>query len=190
MTVSETQQCALRTFPYVRKAQDALFCRIFCDIAAARKALERDRSALTAHIGRACVDTLRLCELNGADMLSELRSKAARNRRRVYKEVDGIWTKFEDETIDLSDLSRLATLREFQTEAYNNKVAHNFNITDINLEFCLLYSELAEAREALESEPAHLGEELADVMIYLLGIAEILGEDLQRAAEALLSERQ
>ena len=186
MTVTETQQRALAAYPYAEAAQDALFCTVFCCFAAALKAQQRDKSALGRCMGRACVDTLRLAQLNSADMLAELRQKTARNRRRKYVEVDGVWLKSEDGTVDTSDLLTYDTLREFQAEAYHNKLVHDFNVTDINLEFCLLYSELAEAREALDQEPEHLGEELADVMIYLLGISEILGVDLQRETEALL----
>ena len=50
---------------------------------------------------------------------------------------------------------------------------------DLNMEFCLAYGELGEAYMAWLKQKEDLGEELADVAIYLLGIAEILGIDLE-----------
>ena len=74
----------------------------------------------------------------------------------------------------------MVDLKELQKQVYQNKVNHGFNTTDLNLEFCLAYGEMAEAYQAwLKSKP-DLGEELADVMIYLLGISEILGIDLEK----------
>lgn len=69
-------------------------------------------------------------------------------------------------------------LRQLQKEVYRNKVDHGFNVTDVNLEFCYLYGELAEAHAAWRNKDSGLGEELADAAIYLLGLSEILGYDL------------
>ena len=70
-------------------------------------------------------------------------------------------------------------LKKLQKEIYQNKVDKGFNITDVNKEFCLLYGEVAEAYETYRKKKEDLGEELADVAIYLLGLAEILGKDLE-----------
>lgn len=74
-------------------------------------------------------------------------------------------------------------LSEIQKRVYKNKLKHNFNVTDVNLEFCLLYGEVAEAYEAWLKKHDNVGEELADVMIYLCGLSEILGIDLQSEVE-------
>ena len=42
----------------------------------------------------------------------------------------------------------MVDLKQLQKEVYQNKVNHNFNVTDINLEFCLTYEELGEAHNA------------------------------------------
>lgn len=72
-----------------------------------------------------------------------------------------------------------------QERIYRNKVTHNFNITDIPLEFSLTYGEMAEAFEAWRKKKSldEIGEELADVAIYLYGIAEILGVDLDKSID-------
>lgn len=46
-------------------------------------------------------------------------------------------------------------------------------------EFCLLYGEVAEAYEAYRKKKDDLNEELADVAIYLMGLSEMLGYDLE-----------
>jgi len=70
-------------------------------------------------------------------------------------------------------------LRQIQKRVYNNKVAKGFNVTDVYREFCYTYGELNEACEAYMKKKDDLGEELADVAIYLLGLSEILGIDLE-----------
>lgn len=69
-------------------------------------------------------------------------------------------------------------LREAQKAVYKNKVDKGFNVTDVNKEFCLLYGEVAEAYDAWRQKKSDVGEELADVAIYLMGLSEILGIDL------------
>ena len=70
-------------------------------------------------------------------------------------------------------------LKEVQKEVWRNKVEKGFNITDVNKEFCLLYGEVAEAFDAYNKKKDDLGEELADIAIYLLGLSEMLGLDLE-----------
>ena len=73
----------------------------------------------------------------------------------------------------------MVDLKKIQEEIYQNKLDKGFNVTDINKEFCLTYREMAEAYEAWRKNKDDLGEELADVTIYLLGLSEILNVDLE-----------
>ena len=72
------------------------------------------------------------------------------------------------------------TSKELQKRIYDNKVKHNFNLTNIEQEFCLLYGEVGEAYDAWLKKKGkdELGSELADVAIYLYGLAELLDYDL------------
>ena len=70
-------------------------------------------------------------------------------------------------------------LKKLQKEIYKNKVDKGFNTTDINKEFGLLQGEVGEAYDAYRKGKGDLGEELADIAIYLLGLSEILGKDLE-----------
>src|ERR1017187_933669 len=79
-------------------------------------------------------------------------------------------------------------IRSAQNLAWENKLAKGFNTTDVPLEFCLLNGEVAEAFDAWRKCGQDLAEELADAAIYLLGLAEMTGTDLQDAVEAKLAK--
>lgn len=70
-------------------------------------------------------------------------------------------------------------LKEMQTRIWNNKVQKGFNITNVEREFCLLYGEVGEAYEAFIKKHDNFAEELADVAIYLMGVAQMAGIDLE-----------
>ena len=70
-------------------------------------------------------------------------------------------------------------LKQLQKDIYKNKLNKGFNVTDTNKEFCLTYGEMAEAYEAWRKKQTDVGEEIADVVIYLLGLSEILNVDLE-----------
>ena len=75
------------------------------------------------------------------------------------------------------------TLRELQKEILENKKRQGFNTTDMNEEFCHLNAEVGEAYDAWFRDLETFPEELADVGIFLLGIAELNGIDLQSEIE-------
>ena len=70
-------------------------------------------------------------------------------------------------------------LKQIQKEVWQNKLNKGFNTTNVEKEFCLLYGEVAEAFEAYNKKKDDLNEELADIAIYLLGLSEMLGFDLE-----------
>lgn len=73
----------------------------------------------------------------------------------------------------------MVNLKELQKRVVQNKIDKGFNTKDINMEFNLAYGELSEAFEAYLYNKEDLGEELADVIIYILGIAELLGINVE-----------
>lgn len=70
-------------------------------------------------------------------------------------------------------------VRTAQQLVWKNKQTKGFNTSDVTLEMCFLQGELTEFFTAWRSRSAETGEELADVAIYLLGLAEMVGVDLQ-----------
>ncbi|MEV4081422.1 MazG nucleotide pyrophosphohydrolase domain-containing protein [Nonomuraea fuscirosea] len=81
-------------------------------------------------------------------------------------------------------------LRDIQKRAWENKLAKGFNTTDLPLEFALAHGELSEAFEAARKHPETLGEELADVLIFLTSIAEMKSIDLDAAVEAKMAKNK
>ncbi|MDI5965777.1 MazG nucleotide pyrophosphohydrolase domain-containing protein [Streptantibioticus silvisoli] len=75
------------------------------------------------------------------------------------------------------------SIRATQSATWANKQAKSFNTTDVPLEFGLLYGEVAEAFDAWRKGLPGLGEELADVYLYLVSLAEMTGIDLADAVE-------
>ena len=78
-------------------------------------------------------------------------------------------------------------IRSAQKSAWENKLEKGFNTTDVPLEFCLLVAEVGEAIDAWRKDRRAVAEELADVAIFMFGLAEMTGTDLQDAVEAKLA---
>jgi NTP pyrophosphatase (non-canonical NTP hydrolase) len=75
-----------------------------------------------------------------------------------------------------------------QQQAWNNKLIKGFNISDVALEFGLLTAEVSEAFTAWRKRLPDFGEELADILIYLAGLAEMTGVDLNAEVERKLAK--
>ncbi|MEV5676575.1 MazG nucleotide pyrophosphohydrolase domain-containing protein [Streptomyces sp. NPDC052179] len=75
-------------------------------------------------------------------------------------------------------------IRTAQKLAWENKLAKGFNTTDTAMEFGLLTAEVGEAFTAWRKRLPDIGEELADVFLYLVAVAEMndidLGEEVAR----------
>ncbi|WP_202638686.1 MazG-like family protein [Bailinhaonella thermotolerans] len=69
-----------------------------------------------------------------------------------------------------------------------NKHAKGFNVTDVPLEVCLLQGEIAEFFTAWRTSEGDAAEELADVALYVLGLAGILNIDLAEQMEQKISK--
>jgi len=74
----------------------------------------------------------------------------------------------------------MVDLKELQKEVMRNKIEKGFNTTDVALEFCRAYEELSEAFSKNNKNQPGVAEEFADVMIFILGMSEILGFDLEK----------
>ena len=71
-------------------------------------------------------------------------------------------------------------LKELQKEIMRNKIEKGFNVTDVALEFCRAHEELSEAFSKFSRSHPGVAEEFADVAVFLLGMSEILGFDLEK----------
>jgi NTP pyrophosphatase (non-canonical NTP hydrolase) len=70
-------------------------------------------------------------------------------------------------------------LKQIQKDIWAHKKSRGFNTTNMEFEFGLTYGELAEAFDSWRKKKGDVGEELADVMIYLLSLAEMNGVELE-----------
>ncbi len=73
----------------------------------------------------------------------------------------------------------MVNLKELQHEVMRNKLEKGFNTTDVALEFCRAHEELSEAFSKYNKNQDGVAEEFADVMIFILGMCETLGYDLE-----------
>lgn len=71
-------------------------------------------------------------------------------------------------------------LKKLQEEVMQNKIEKGFNTTDVALEFCRAHEELSEAFSKFNKNEDGVAEEFADVAIFLLGMCEMLGYDLEK----------
>ncbi|MDX5566184.1 MazG nucleotide pyrophosphohydrolase domain-containing protein [Streptomyces sp. ID05-04B] len=69
-------------------------------------------------------------------------------------------------------------IAEAQKLAWENKLTKGFNTTEIALEFGLLNAEVGEVFTAWRKGLPDAGEELADVFLYLVALAQMQNVDL------------
>ncbi|MFF4410367.1 hypothetical protein [Streptomyces sp. NPDC001404] len=69
-------------------------------------------------------------------------------------------------------------ISEAQRLAWENKLDKEFNVSNVELEFGLLWAEIGEAFTAWRKKDPGFGEELADAFLFLAGLAQMNGIDL------------
>ncbi len=74
----------------------------------------------------------------------------------------------------------MVDLKKLQKEVIRNKIEKGFNTNNIAVEFCRAYEELSEAFSKHNKNQPGVAEEFADVMIFILGMCEQMGFDLEK----------
>lgn len=74
----------------------------------------------------------------------------------------------------------MVDLKKLQKEVMRNKVEKGFNTTNVALEFCRAHEELSEAFSKHNKNQSGVAEEFADVTIFILGMCENMGFDLEK----------
>ena len=74
----------------------------------------------------------------------------------------------------------MVDLKELQKEVIRNKLEKGFNTTDVALEFYRAHEELSEAFSKHNKNQSGVAEEFADVMIFILGMCESFGFDMEK----------
>ena len=81
-------------------------------------------------------------------------------------------------------------LKDIQQQIWQNKLDKGFDTTNVEKEFNLTFAELAEAYEAYRKQQSDVGEELADVLIFLLSLSKMLDVDLEQALQAKVAKNK
>ena len=86
----------------------------------------------------------------------------------------------------------MTQIRSLQKQVWKNKLVKGFNTTNVNQEFNCLYGEVAEAFDAWHKKTESVSSELADIVIYTMTLATMLGIDLEEAvhAKVVLNEKR
>lgn len=70
--------------------------------------------------------------------------------------------------------------KELQKKVMDNRIEKGFPVGDITNDFCRAYEELSEAFSKYNKNQPGVAEEFADVIIFLLGMSDHLGYDLEK----------
>lgn len=94
----------------------------------------------------------------------------------------------------------MSDLNKLQKEIYRNKVDRGFNTTDIGKEIVLMTEELGELAKAYKnSDKKQAGEisnrdeiidAVGDLMVYCLGLCEMLGVDSEKVLEEIVENNR
>ena len=82
-------------------------------------------------------------------------------------------------------------LRELQKEIYENKKRRGFNVSDVGKEVVLMVEELGELARAVKNrDKEQMADATGDLMVYCLGLCEILGIDAQHLLERIVENNK
>jgi hypothetical protein len=81
--------------------------------------------------------------------------------------------------MDISSVQRIT---------WDNKLLKGYSTTDVPLEFCLLQEKAAAAFTAWRKGTERVGEELADVVLYVASVAQMTGLDLEHEVKAKVAK--
>lgn len=70
-------------------------------------------------------------------------------------------------------------LNVLQKKLYNNEIDNDYNVEDVDREFCNLYGKVASSYYSYRKDKKDIGKDLADIELYLLKLSEMLNIDLE-----------
>lgn len=82
-------------------------------------------------------------------------------------------------------------LKELQKEIFENKKRRGFNVSDVGKEVVLMVEELGELARAVKNQDREaMTDAVGDLMVYCLGLCEILGIDSQKVIERIVENNR
>ena len=114
-----------------------------------------------------------IAEMKGIDLATEILKKVAKNGEYVLQQETGI----DMQQIDI-ETGATRQMKDIQREVHENEVRLGRNNVNIEKKFCIVYGKIGEAYEAYYKNLGTFEEELANVAICLMDIAETNAIDL------------
>jgi len=149
------------------------FCYLYGELREAYEAYYKGWDTFGEELADVTNFLMGISEIKGIDLATEILKRISTSEKLISQQTGGTGMQLKDLRTGES-----RQMKDVQREIHENEVRHGFNVTNIEQKFCNIYGEVAEAYEAYYKGLDTFAEELADVAIYLMGLAEIQGIDL------------
>ena len=149
------------------------FCYLYGELREAYEAYYKGWDTFGEELADVTNFLMGIAEIRGIDLATEILKKLSTSENKVLIQTGGASMQLED-----TRTGKIREMKDVQREIHENELRQGFNVTNVEQKFCNIYGEVAEAYEAYYKGLDTFAEELADVAIYLMGLAEIQGIDL------------
>ena len=149
------------------------FCYLYGELREAYEAYYKGLDTFGEEIADVTIFLMGIAEIKGINLGSEILKRVTLSAVNALQQKGGITMVLHD-TRTGEDKQMI----DVQREIHENEIRQRFNVTNIEQKFCNIYGEVGEAYEAYYKQLPTFAEELADIAIYLMGLAEIQGIDL------------
>lgn len=149
------------------------FCYLYGELREAYEAYYKGLDTYGEEIADVTIFLMGIAEIQGIDLGSEILKRLTLSAVNALQQKGGITMVLHD-----NQTGEDKQMIDVQREIHENEIRKGFNVTNIEQKFCNIYGEVGEAYEAYYKQLPTFAEELADIAIYLMGLAEIRGIDL------------
>ena len=149
------------------------FCYLYGELREAYEAYYKGLDTYGEEIADVTIFLLGIAEIEGIDLGSEILKRLTLSAVDALQPKGGITMVLHD-----TQTGEYKQMIDIQKEIHENEIRQGFNVTNVEQKFCNIYGEVGEAYEAYYKQLPTFAEELADIAIYLMGLAEIQGIDL------------
>ena len=146
------------------------FCYLNGEIREAYEAYCKELDNFPEELADVAIFLMGISEIQKVDLATEILRKIRCKNVQEVEETDMLLRN--------AQTGETMLMRDAQREICEDKAWHVFKTASVEQKFCNLYCQVAEAYEVYYKGRDTFAEELANVAIYLMGLAEINGIDL------------